>query len=319
MRVRHPALVLVALTVAVIAGAPFVGPPLDPETSAFVLWQLRVPRVLMAALVGATLSVVGAAYQLVFNNPLATPSTVGTSAGAVLGVLVAVVLGQPSTTVNLPWLALAAFAGAISTTAVVAALAASGRSRMQDVLLAGIAVTLAAGALATAVESIADVGQRFTVSQWSLGHLPQVGYRGVLVLAPLLALAWGGVFSQARALHTLTAGEDVARTQGVDVPRTRAVALGAGAIGVAACTAWCGPIGFVGLIVPHLVRLAGAASPRALLPLSLVAGMAFLVACDVAARVLVTGHEIPVGVVTAALGAPTLLALLASPGARSPR
>ncbi len=316
MRVRRPALLLIAVTLATIAGAPLVGPPLDPETGAFVLWQLRVPRMLMAALVGGTLSLVGAAYQLVFANPLATPSTVGTSAGAVLGVLVAVVLGQPSTTVNLPWLALAAFAGAIATTAIVAGLAASGRSRMQDVLLAGIAVTLAAGALATAIESIADIGQRFTVSQWSLGHLPQVGYRGVLVIVPPLALAWGGVFGQTRALHALTSGEDVARTQGVDVPRTRAIALGAGAIGVAACVAWCGPIGFVGLIVPHLVRLTGASSPRALLPLSFVTGMGFLIGCDVAARVLVPGHEIPVGVLTAAIGAPALLALLASPIAR---
>jgi iron complex transport system permease protein len=302
---------LLGVTVLVILAAPFVGPRLDPQTGAFVFWQLRVPRVLMAMLVGGTLSVVGATFQLVFSNPLATPSTVGTSAGAVLGVLVAVVLGLPSTALGLPWLSLAAFAGALGTTALVASLAASGRARMQDVLLAGIAVTLAAGALASALESVADVGQRFTVSQWSLGHLPQVGYRGVIVLVPFLVVAWAGVGGRLRALAALTAGEDVAAARGVDVPRTRAVALGAGAIGVAACVAWCGPIGFVGLIVPHLVRLAGASSPSALLPLSFVAGTGFLTACDVVARVAIPGHELPVGVVTAALGAPALLALLA--------
>ncbi|MBN2193277.1 MAG: iron ABC transporter permease [Polyangiaceae bacterium] len=319
MRVRGATLVLLLATAAIVGMAPYVGPPLDPETGSFVWWQLRVPRVVMAALVGGTLSSVGAAYQLVFQNPLATPSTIGTSAGAVLGVLAAVVAGAPSTSANLPWLTLAAFAGALATTVIVAGLAAYGRARMHDILLAGIAVSLAAGAVGTALESVADVGQRFTVSQWSLGHLPQVGYRGVAILLPFLAVAWIGLLVELRALHALTGGEDVAQTQGVDVPRARAVTLGAGAVGVAACVAWCGPIGFVGLIVPHVVRLAGARSPRVLVPLSLVAGMGFLVSCDLVARLVVPGHELPVGVVTAALGAPALLLLLAWPAARRGR
>lgn len=316
MRVSRPACLLLAVTTATLLASPLLGPTLAGEGHQFVLWQLRVPRVVMAALVGGTLSLVGAAYQLVFANPLATPSTIGTSAGAVLGVLVAVVAGLPATSTHLPWLALAAFVGALTTTLLVASLAASGRARMHDVLLAGIAISLAAGALATALESVADMGQRFAVSQWSLGHLPQVGYRGIAILAPFLVVTWTTVLGQSRALHALTAGEDVAHAQGVHVPRTRVLTLGAGAIGVAACIAWCGPIGFVGLVVPHLVRLAGVRSPRALLPLSLFSGMGFLAACDAAARLLIPGQEIPVGVLTAALGAPALLLLLAVPGRR---
>lgn len=301
---------LVLASLAVLCGAAFVGPSLDGPRGAFILWSLRVPRVLVGALVGGTLGLTGAVFQAIFVNPLATPSTVGTTAGATLGALAALVLGA-SAVGGLPVVVAAAFAGALAASAVVSVVAARGSARIHDVLLVGIAVTLAAGALSTGLQYTADMSALFASAQWSLGHLPQVGYRGVLLMAPFVVISTGTLLSLSRELAALVAGEDLAQAQGVDVRRTRTLALGLGSLGVAACVAWCGPIAFVGLLVPHLVRLMVGATERVLLPLSLVVGAAFLVGCDALARVALPGRELPVGVVTAALGAPALIVLIA--------
>lgn len=305
------ATLLVLAAVLVVVLAPCLGGGLDTDLGSLIFWQLRVPRTLVGVLVGSTLGAVGAAYQLVFGNPLATPSTVGTTAGAVLGALVVLVVGGPTLPLGLPFLTLAAFIGAFGTSLVVAALAARGQARMHDVLLAGIAMSLAAGALSTGLTYTADMGARFAATQWSLGHLPQVGYRGVVVLTPFVVITGVVLLASTRGLTALTGGEAQAHAQGVDVPRLRVLVIGAGALGVAATVAWCGPIAFVGLIVPHAVRLLLGSSPRLLVPASAIGGGAFLVLCDVFARLALPGRELPVGVVTAALGAPALLALLA--------
>jgi iron complex transport system permease protein len=185
------------------------------------------------------------------------------------------------------------------------------RARVSDVLLAGIAITLAAGAISQAVQHLADARAVFSAAQWALGQLPQVGYRGVAVLLPFTGVTLVVLLSQTRALQAVTAGEDLARTRGVPVARMRALILLVGSMGVGASVAWCGPIAFVGLLVPHLVRLTLGAEQRVLLPMSALLGSAFLVACDVLARTLTWGSEWPVGVVTAALGAPALFLLVA--------
>ncbi|MGE0712969.1 MAG: iron chelate uptake ABC transporter family permease subunit [Planctomycetota bacterium] len=307
------ALALCALLVLV---APLLGPSLDGPQGAEILWTLRVPRVLMACLVGATLSLTGACFQALFENPLAAPSTVGTTAGATIGALAALVLGGGSAVLGLPVLALCAFAGAVAVSLFVTALAASGRARINDVLLAGIAVSLAASALSAGLEYAADMGALFAAVQWSLGQIAQVGMRGPLTLLPFVLVSVAGLLATARPLQTLVGGELKAHSQGVDLPRLRASVLGFGSLGVAACTAWCGPIAFVGLVVPHLVRLALGPRLRVLLPLSCCVGAAFLVACDAAARLLIPGRDLPVGVVTAALGAPALLLLVVRARAR---
>ncbi len=294
-----------------IAIAPFMGAPLDGPEGWFILTNLRIPRTLMGVLVGGTLSLVGACYQTIFANPLATPSTVGTTAGATLGALVALTLGGTAMVGGLPIVVVSAFLGAIIVTGIVTAIAAQGRARVQDVLLAGIAISLAASALASGLRYAADISATFAAVQWSLGHLAQVRYHKVLLLIPFVVPACITLLAQTRALEALVAGEERAHSQGVDVQRVRAITLGAGALAVAACVATTGPIAFVGLIVPHIVRLGVGASRRVLLPLSIVVGALFLVTCDTAARLLLPGRELPVGVVTAALGAPLLVWLVA--------
>jgi iron complex transport system permease protein len=300
---------LVGLSLALLALATLVGPSLEGVRGEFVLFELRIPRVAVGALVGGTLALAGACFQTLFANPLATPSTVGTTAGATLGALTALALDLPASG-SFSATFVAAFAGAALASAAVAAIAASGRAQVSDVLLAGIAITLAAGALATGIQYVSDSRALIAAARWSLGQLPQVGYTGVLLLLPIVVPVWVALLALSRALQTFAFGEELAHSRGVHVPRLRLFVLGLGSLAVAACVAWCGPIAFVGLIVPHLVRLAVGPALGRLLPLSLVTGAAFLVVCDAVARSIVPGRELPVGVVTAALGAPTLVVLL---------
>jgi ABC-type Fe3+-siderophore transport system permease subunit len=303
-------LLFCAVCVVLLGCAPLLGPTWVGPGDGFVFWYLRVPRVAVGALVGLVLATTGAVFQLVFANPLATPSTVGTTAGATVGALAALVAGLPAAVGGVPVLVLAAFAGALGVSWFVAAIAARGQTHMNDVLLAGIAASLGASALATGLQYAADLHALFAATQWSLGHLPQVGYRGTLLLLPFALITTTTLLCLWRSLQAMTAGEELAQAQGVNVRGVRTVALGVGALGVAACVAWCGPIAFVGLIVPHLVRLLFGPVARRLLPLSALGGATFLVACDALARVALPGRELPVGVLTAALGAPALVVLV---------
>lgn len=309
MTTRATLLVLASLALAALS--LFVGPPLTGANAEFIFWELRVPRLLVGALAGSALALAGACFQIVFNNPLATPSTVGTLAGATLGALAALVFGLDSELFGLPLTTLFAFAGALATSLFVAAVAGSGRARMSDVLLAGIAVSLAASALATGLQYAADSRALFAASRWSLGQLPQVGYRGVALLAPVVVLTSVVLLLQTRALAAFVVGEELAQAQGVNVRRLRLIVLCAASLSVAVIVAWCGPIAFVGLIVPHLVRLVVGAGARSLLWLSTLSGAAFLTVCDAFARSIAPGRELPVGVLTAALGAPALILLIA--------
>lgn len=302
--------VVVVGVVFVVGAAPWIGPPVRPEAMAFVLGELRVPRVLVGALVGACLGGVGAGYQALFGNGLATPSTTGTTAGAALGALFAFVV-LPASLVASSWTVVAcAFAGALIVSGPAAVLAARGAVRIESVLLAGIAATLASSALTTGLQVRADLTATFRAVRWSLGSLEQVGYAGVWALAATTALSLSLVLGRTRALQSLAFGEATAHAQGVDVVAVRRDVLIGGAFGVAASVAWCGPIAFVGLVVPHLVRLTLGPSRRVGLPLSAVAGAGFLVLCDTVARTAFTTVVIPVGVITAGIGAPLLMGLV---------
>ena len=303
-------LFLIALALALLCVCPWIGDRPPGEAGSFVLWQLRVPRTIMAALVGGTLSLVGAVYQTVLANPLAAPSTVGTTAGAALGALVALSFGVGASAAGLPVVAVTAFCGALAVTFLLTALAASDRARVDDVLLMGVAISLAAGAISAGLQFTSDQVGLAKAVRWTLGHLPQVGYRGVLLITPFVVVSSVLLLAQIRALDALVGGEDLAHAQGVDVLRVRTLALGLGALGVAAVVAWCGPIAFVGLLVPHLARRIVGASRHQLLPASLVLGAVFLALCDTLGRTLIPGKEVPVGVFTAAIGAPALIWLV---------
>ena len=252
----------------------------------------------------------GSAFQALFQNPLATPSTTGTTAGASLGALVCIVL-LPADLSLLSWvLVLAAFLGAMLVSIPLALLSESSSIRTSDILLAGIGCTLAIGAVSTGIQFTADMSETYRAVQWSLGTLSNVGYQSTNTLLMPCVLSTVGILTQTRGLVALTSGEEVAWNQGVDIYGIRRNTLLFASIGVGTCVAQCGPIAFVGLVVPHIIRLTLKHSGSKVLIWSPFIGGTFLVFCDSIARIILTGSELPVGVITAALGAPMLIGLI---------
>jgi len=314
VRGRIALVVLLSVVAAVVA--PWLGPALDADAASFVLTQLRLPRAVLGALVGASLGLVGAVFQTLFENPLATPSTVGTTAGASLGALAVLILWPGPALLGLPLVAVGAFLGALLVTGAIAVLAATRRLGMGELLLLGIAVSLAASAISLGLQVRADAAATFRAVRWSLGSLSTVGWTVPLGLLAPVGVGLFVLLLHARALEAVAAGAEQAGAQGVDLRRLRIVTLGVGSLLVGVCVAAVGPLAFVGLLVPHAVRLLVGGGPRRLLPLSTLLGAGLLPLADGLARITIPGQELPVGVVTAALGAPALVALLLGRAAR---
>jgi iron complex transport system permease protein len=292
-----------ALGPAAIPLRDVLGGELTPLDKA-VLWELRAPRVALGALVGGTLAVAGGAYQAVFRNPLADPYLLGAAAGAGLGATAAIVYAG---SVPLP---LAAFAGA---TAAVGGAYLLGRSvggrETTTLILAGVAVAAFLTALQTLLlqSDTADVRAVYT---WLLGRLSTAGWSDVLLALPYAAVSIAVMLAHRRVLDVLRVGDDEALALGVPVGRVRLAVVGAATLGTAAAVAVSGLIGFVGIVVPHAVRLLAGSSYRTVLPLSVLFGAAFLVLADVAARTALAPAELPIGVVTACVGAPFFVLVL---------
>jgi iron complex transport system permease protein len=283
------------------------------EAEQAILWQIRLPRVVLGLLVGATLALAGAGYQGVFRNPLADPYLLGAAAGAGLGVTIAIV--GTSAGAPLPLSApVAAFAGALVAVALTYVLGAAGgaggaSASTASLILAGVAVA----SFLTASQTYLQQRHRETLQEvysWILGRLFTVGWREVAIMAPYFAVTALVLLAQRRTLDVLAVGDDEAATLGLHARRTRVVVVVAASLGTAAAVSVSGLIGFVGIIVPHTVRLLAGASHRVILPLSLLFGGAFLVLADLAARTLASPAEIPIGVVTAFFGAPFFVLVL---------
>ena len=277
-----------------------------------IVWQIRAPRVVLAALVGAMLSMAGASYQGVFRNPLVDPYLLGVAAGAGLGATV-VFVANPAVLANLPIdpVPLAAFIGgtvAVLLTYLVGTAFGSQRSAT-TLVLAGVAVT----ALATAVQTF--VLQRNTdvvrqVYSWILGRLSSATWADVRLIAPYVIVSMIVLLAYRRVLDVMRVGDEEATALGTNVKRTRLIIVLAATLGTSAAVSVSGLIGFVGIIVPHAIRLLAGSTYRRVLPLSMLLGAAFLIAADIPGRVLTDPAETPIGVVTAFFGAPFFLALL---------
>jgi iron complex transport system permease protein len=273
-----------------------------PEAA--ILWQLRLPRVVLGGLVGAMLAVAGAAYQGVFRNPLADPYLLGAAAGAGLGATLAIAYGPDTSAWPVDLLPVAAFAGAVTGVVAAYALGRSGGARTTATLiLSGVAVA----AFLTAIQTYVQQQESETLREvygWILGRLTTAGWREVALVAPYALVSTVAILLHGRLLDVLAVGDDEAASLGVRAARVRLVVVAAATLATAAAVAVSGLIGFVGIIVPHTIRLVAGTGYRVLLPLSLVAGAAFLVLADLAARSLIAPAELPIGVVTALVGAP---------------
>ena len=275
-----------------------------------ILWQVRLPRVILGAIVGATLALAGAAYQGVFRNPLADPYLLGAAAGAGLGATIAVVYG-PNGGLADDLLPIAAFGGAAIAVVIAYVLGRSAGAGASAAALVLAGVTVAS--FLTAVQTFVQQQNVQTVQEvysWLLGRLATSGWHEVIIVLPYAVVSWTVILLHRRLLDVLAVGDEEAAALGVRVARVRLLVVIAATIGTAAAVAVSGLIGFVGIIVPHTIRLLAGGSYRMLLPLTLLVGAGFLVFTDVIARTIISPAELPIGVVTAFFGAPFFAVVL---------
>jgi iron complex transport system permease protein len=314
-----------AVTFITIVLAPLVGSthislarafdrsiPFADNVDAQIFFIARLPRVLSGALVGAALATAGVVFQALLRNPLATPFTLGVSAGASLGAMLVIILGISFSAGPFSAVPLASFAGAAIATGIVYWLATPYRRAMSTsvLLLAGVTLNSFFSALILFVQYIADFSQAYRAARWLMGDLDVGSFEPVVAAVPAIAVAFVVFAVLPSALNVLSLGPDAAATRGVDVVRSQRLAFFSASLATSAAVALAGPIGFVGIVVPHLVRLMVGVDHRIVLPASALFGAAFLVACDLAARTLLAPVEIPVGVLTALVGGPFFLWLL---------
>ncbi|AWZ26342.1 iron ABC transporter permease [Rhodococcus pyridinivorans] len=273
-----------------------------------ILWNIRMPRVVLGVLVGAMLAIAGAAYQGVFRNPLADPYLLGVSSGAGLGATLAIVVGGAAGFAGVP---IAAFAGGLLAVGATYSLGRTvGGSRSEVVIiLAGVAVAAFANAIQTFFMQLHDDTLR-QVYSWMLGRLSTDGWSDVVVVLPYVVVTVAIIALHRRTLDVMAVGDVEAASLGINPARVRLLLVCVATLGTAAVVSASGLIGFVGIVVPHAVRLLAGPGHRLLLPLSLLVGASFLVLADVLARTVMSPAELPIGVVTAAIGAPFFLVVL---------
>jgi iron complex transport system permease protein len=314
-----------AFTLIVLLWAPTVGStaislqrvfdtgvPWADNVDAQIFFVARLPRVLAGALIGATLAASGVVLQALMRNPLATPFTLGVSAGAALGAMLAITFRMDVGTLGVSSVPIASFIGSMVATLIVYLLASSRRRGLSTnvLLLAGVTLNSFFSAMILFVQYMADFAESFRTARWLMGDLDVGSYGPIVAAAPFIVAAFAVFAVLPRALNLLTMGEDVAASRGVDVTAAQRWAFLSASLATGAAVSLGGPVGFIGIVVPHLVRLMVGSDHRIVLPAATLFGAAFLVVCDVGARTIMAPLELPVGIITALIGGPFFLWLL---------
>jgi iron complex transport system permease protein len=286
--------------------------PFADNVDAQIFFIARLPRVVAAALVGAGLSTAGVVFQALLRNPLAAPETLGVSIGASLGAMIAITLLPASSIAGLPTVSVASFLGSLGALAVVYALSIARSRGMSStvLLLGGVVLTTFLGAIVSFLQYLADFTKTFQTVRWLMGSLDVGSYAPIMAALIPLALAAAGYATLPRTLDLITLGPDAAAARGVDVARAERVALVSASLSTGAAVSLGGPIGFLGIVVPHLVRMLVGADHRLVLPATALFGATLLIGCDLVARTMLPPVELPVGIVTAMIGGPFFLWLL---------
>jgi iron complex transport system permease protein len=314
-----------AFTLAVLLLAPTVGStPIslskafdrsvawDANVDAQIFFVARLPRVLSGALVGAALAAAGVVLQAMLRNPLATPFTLGVSAGGALGAMIAIALGLDVGILGVTSVPIASFMGSLVAIGIVYWLATSQKRGLSTnvLLLAGVTLNSFFSALILFVQFIADFTQAFRAVRWLMGDLDVGSYTPIVAALPFMICAFAVFAMLPRTLNLLTLGEDVAAARGVDITSAHRWAFFSASLATGAAVSLGGPIGFVGIVVPHLMRLIVGSDHRVVLPAAALFGAAFTVLCDLTARTIIAPLELPVGIITALIGGPFFLWLL---------
>jgi len=314
-----------AMAIGAILLAPLVGStsislrrafdfsiPFADNTDAQIFFVARLPRTLAGAFVGATLATSGVVFQGLLRNPLATPFTLGVSAGGALGAMLAITFNWSLAAIGLSAVPLAAFAGSLAAVGVVYALASARQRGLSTnvLLLAGVTLNAFFSALILFVQYFADFADTYRTLRWLMGNLDVSSYGPLLGALPLSLVAFVAFAWLARPLNLLSLGADNAESRGLDVATSHRVAFFSASLATGAAVSVGGPIGFVGIIVPHLVRLLVGPDHRLVLPAAALFGAAFLIGCDVISRTVMAPVDLPVGVVDTLIGGPFFLWLL---------
>lgn len=312
MKPINTLLIIALVSLLILCISPYLGLIIDnPAIEYHVLTQLRLPRVLFAFIAGAGLALCGMVFQAMFHNPLATPFTLGVASGASLGAAIYVYLGFSFTLLGLDGGAFAAFLGALLAISFVYTI-----SRYQNgfspetLLLTGVAISFFFSSLILFTQYLSNLTDSFQILRWLMGSLTTVGYRDIIQLLPFVTLCSAIILWLTRELNLLMAGDDIALSRGVSVQKIRYSLFFVTSLCVGAIVALCGPIGFIGMMVPHICRLIIGSDHRYLAPASLFVGGSFLIVCDTISRLVIAPAEIPVGVITTLLGGPFFLWLL---------
>jgi len=309
----------------VLALSPLLGPtplnlkkalfglePFADNVDANILFIARLPRVLLAAITGGALAVAGTVFQALLRNDLAAPITLGVASGSAFGAVLVIALGGTFSVLGFSAVTLGAFTGALLAVSLVLGLSRARHGEMPTafMLLAGVTVNFFFAALVLLVHYLSDFVQSYRIVRWLMGGLDITDYATVLSICPPVFLGIATLIYFARDLNLISAGAGQAMSRGVNVAGVQKIALVAASLITGAVVAVSGPIGFVGLVVPHIVRLLVGADGRLLIPASMLFGASFLVLCDTVARTVIAPTEIPVGVITSMLGGPFFLWLL---------
>lgn len=309
---------LLALILSLAIGSVFISPKEiwqvilghGSDTFTSILWKIRLPRTVLIALTGAALGGSGATYQGLFRNPLADPFLIGVASGAGLGAVIAMSIKWPYSFWGLMAIPMSAFIAALLTVFIVYSLARVGNTiPTTNLILAGVAFSSFATSL-TSFLMLRSTGEVRRALGWLLGGASQSGWTAILAIMPYLLIGIGILVFSGHALNLLQFGDEQAQQLGLNVTRTKRILLAASSLSTAAAVAFSGIIGFIGLIVPHLIRLWFGPDYRRLLPLSILGGATALLICDVVSRVIIAPQEIPVGIITALVGAPFFLWVL---------
>jgi iron complex transport system permease protein len=287
--------------------------PWADNVDAQIFFVARLPRVIAGALVGSTLAAAGVVLQALLRNPLATPFTLGVSAGAALGAMLAISFRLDIGLLGVSSVPVASFVGAIVATAIVYGWRASQKRGLSTnvLLLAGVTLNSFFSAVILFVQYLSDFTDAFRTIRWLMGDLDVSSYGPILVAAlPFILVAFATFAVLPRALNLLTLGDDVAASRGVDTGRAQRLAFFSASLASGAAVSLGGPIGFIGIVVPHLVRLLVGSDHRLVLPSAALFGAGFLVLCDVVSRIALAPLELPVGIITAMIGGPFFLWLL---------
>jgi len=286
--------------------------PFSDNVDAQIFFIARLPRTLSGALVGSLLASAGVVFQGLLRNPLATPFTLGVSAGAALGAMLAITFSWSFAWAGISAAAAASFIGSLAAVGIVYALA-RGRHRglsTNVLLLAGVTMNAFFSALILFVQYFADFSQTYRILRWLMGDLDVSSYQPILTALPLMFISFAAFAWLARPLNLLSLGDESAETRGLNVAAAQRTAFISASLATGAAVSVGGPVGFIGIVVPHLVRLIVGPDHRVVLPASALFGAAFLVGCDVVARTVIAPIELPVGVITALVGGPFFLWLL---------